>query len=89
MAKYKNNGTGTWTDVEDGSGNATLGGDTVDVNTAGVYNVILSHTDTDGNTGTLTIPITIVDNPNTLYNLSATDRLKGKRQLIKLIRRGF
>ena len=51
--------TGTWTDVEDGSGVATVSGDTVDVNTVGTYNVTLSHTDTDGNTGSLTIPYII------------------------------
>jgi uncharacterized protein YjdB len=33
--------TGTWTDVEDGSGAATVGGDTVDVNTIGTYNVTI------------------------------------------------
>ncbi|WP_175455586.1 Ig-like domain-containing protein [Winogradskyella thalassocola] len=51
--------TGTWTDVEDGSGIATVGGDLVDVNTIGTYNVTLEHTDTDGNRGFLTTPIYI------------------------------
>ena len=82
--------TGTWTDVEDGSGVATLGGDVVDVNTAGVYNVTLFHTDTDMNTGTLVIPITIVD-PNegnqyfTLTDRQIKDSQIAKKQLIKTL----
>ncbi|WP_179367662.1 Ig-like domain-containing protein [Winogradskyella forsetii] len=54
-----NSVTGTWTDVEDGSGIATVAGDIVDVNTIGTYNVILEHTDTDGNRGFLNVPINI------------------------------
>jgi len=52
--------TGTWTDVEDGTGTASIGGDTVNVNTLGTYNVTLEHTDTDGNRGYLTIPVQII-----------------------------
>ncbi|MBC3846230.1 Ig-like domain-containing protein [Winogradskyella echinorum] len=51
--------TGTWTDVEDGSGIATVSGDVVDVNTIGTYNVTLEHTDTDGNRGFLNVPINV------------------------------
>lgn len=39
----------TWTDDTDGSGNATVGGDTVDPNTAGTYLVTYDHTDNAGN----------------------------------------
>lgn len=52
--------TGTWTDTEDGSGVATVGGDTVDVNTIGTYNVTLSHTDTGGLTDTINITVNVV-----------------------------
>ncbi|EDP69711.1 CHU large protein; uncharacterized [Flavobacteriales bacterium ALC-1] len=52
--------SGAWTDVEDGSGTATVGGDIVDVNTIGTYNVTLEHTDTDGNRGFLSVPVNIV-----------------------------
>jgi uncharacterized protein YjdB/predicted transcriptional regulator len=52
--------TGTWTDVEDGNGTATVGGDTVDTATIGTYNVTLFHTDSDGNTGTLNITYNII-----------------------------
>jgi hypothetical protein len=39
----------TWTDVEDGTGAATVGGDTVDTNTIGTYIITYDHTDTNGN----------------------------------------
>ena len=79
--------TGTWSDNEDGTGTATVGGDTVDVNTLGVYNVTLFHTDTDTNTGTLTIPYTIVPtNSNVEYTLTENQRLSGRKRLIKLIK---
>ncbi len=57
--------TGTWTDVEDGSGTASVGGDSVDVNTLGDYNVTLYHTDTDTNTGSITVVYTIEAVPDT------------------------
>jgi len=82
--------TGTWTDVEDGSGNATVGGDTVDVNTIGTYNVTLSHTDTDGNTGTLIIPYTVIDtSTNIIYSLTEQEKEKSKRKKLKLVKRGL
>lgn len=39
----------TWTDAVDGSGNAILGGDTVDVTTPGDYTVTYNYTDSAGN----------------------------------------
>ncbi|WP_425628881.1 immunoglobulin-like domain-containing protein [Cellulophaga lytica] len=39
----------TWTDTEDGTGNATVGGDTVDTSIVGTYIVTYNHTDTDSN----------------------------------------
>ncbi|WP_405571287.1 Ig-like domain-containing protein [Winogradskyella sp. Asnod2-B02-A] len=51
--------TGTYTDVEDGNGNATLTGD-VDVNTIGSYIITLEHTDSDNNRGFLNIVINII-----------------------------
>jgi len=42
----------TWTDNVDGSGAATVGGDTVDVNTIGTYVVTYNHTDVAGNPAT-------------------------------------
>ena len=42
----------TWTDNIDGSGAATVGGDTVDVNTAATYTVTYNHADAAGNAAT-------------------------------------
>lgn len=42
----------TWTDNVDGSGAATVGGDTVDVNTIGTYVVTYNYTDVAGNPAT-------------------------------------
>ncbi len=39
----------TWTDNVDGSGAATVGGDTVDTNTPGVYVITYDYTDSAGN----------------------------------------
>ena len=39
----------TWTDAVDGSGNAVIGGDTVDTNTLGTYIVKYNYTDSAGN----------------------------------------
>lgn len=39
----------TWSDTEDGSGSATVGGDTVDDDTPGTYIVTYNYTDTDTN----------------------------------------
>lgn len=77
---------GTWTDEEDGSGSATLGGDIVDINTEGVYNVTLSHTDTDGNTGTLVIPITVqpLAAENTFYTLTPRQILNSRFKIKQL-----
>ena len=78
--------TGTWTDVEDGSGIATVGGDTVDVNTPGVYNVTLEHTDTDGNRGFLTIAITITETQQ--EGLTPGQIAIGKYTILRLIKKG-
>ena len=64
--------TGTWTDVEDISGTATVGGDIVDVNKIGTYNVTLEHTDTDGNRGYLPIPVYIVAPPVNAIGVTVT-----------------
>ena len=37
----------TWTDGEDGTGNATISGDTVNTNLAGTYYVRYNYTDSD------------------------------------------
>lgn len=42
----------TWTDNFDGSGTATVGGDTVDPNTADTYVITYDYTDVAGNVGT-------------------------------------
>ncbi len=51
---------------------ATIGGDTVDVNIAGNYNVTYTATDTAGNTGTATTVVTVTVDPDTI-----TDTLTG------------
>lgn len=64
--------TGTWTDVEDGSGSATVGGETVDITTVGTYNATLEHTDTDGNRGFLIVPINVVTPENSVTGVTVT-----------------
>ena len=72
--------TGIWTDVEDGTGAAALGGDTVNVNAVGTYDVTLEHTDTDGNTGSLTIPVTITPMISESWNSYDTQMSTGNSQ---------
>ena len=54
-----NEPSGTYFDTEDGSGTATIGGDTVNVNLGGVYTVILSYSDQDGNVGNMIFNYTV------------------------------
>ena len=56
---------GTWTDAEDGSGAATVGGDTVNTSVAGTYVVTYSYTDMDGCTDTATLTV-VVSDPSTI-----------------------
>lgn len=54
---------GTWTDREDGTGDATVGGDLVDTSSAGAYIVTYSYTDNNGCLGSTTLSVIIKD-PN-------------------------
>lgn len=51
----------TWTDEEDGTGTATISGDTVDTNQEGVYTIEYSYTDNDGCTGTDQLTVQVYD----------------------------
>jgi sulfatase modifying factor 1 len=52
----------TWTDNVDGSGNATIGGDTVDTSTVGTYVVRYNYTDAAGNVATEVTRTVVVEN---------------------------
>ena len=52
----------TWTDNVDGSGNATIGGDTVDTSTLGTYVVKYNYTDAAGNVATEVTRTVVVEN---------------------------
>lgn len=56
--------TATWVDNVDGSGNVTnIGGDTVDTNTVGIYNVTYDYTDNQGNAATQVVLVVEVFEP--------------------------
>ena len=57
---------GTWTDVEDGSGTAEIGGDVVDTSTEGVYQVVYSYTDSAGCTESATLTVDVIDPNNVI-----------------------
>lgn len=81
--------TGTWTDETDGTGNALVTGDTVDVNTVGTYNVRLEYTNSESVLGYLDIVYTVQSSgPNTLYPLTESERLKNKINIISLLKKG-
>ena len=52
----------TWTDNVDGSGSATVGGDTVDANTPATYTVTYNFTDAAGNAATQVTRTVVVSN---------------------------
>ncbi len=70
----------SWTDAEDGSGSATVGGDTVDTNVIGTYTVTYNHTDIDGNAATqVTRTVNIVAAPSGIKRASVPGmRVNGK-----------
>lgn len=55
---------GTYTDVEDGSGSATVGGDVVDTSAAGNYVVTYTYVDAGGCSDVATLSVTVEDNTN-------------------------
>lgn len=66
----------TWTDNVDGSGSATVGGDTVDTGTSGVYVVTYDHTDAAGNPAiqqTRTVTVSNVSIGSTQRSLNIHD----------------
>lgn len=79
--------TGTWTDTEDGSGTASVNLGNLNMNTAGVYNVTLFHTDADGNTGSLIVPITVNSlTGNIEYDITGQELLKSLKTIIKWVK---
>lgn len=66
-----------WSDFVDGTGAATVGGDTVDVNTAGTYTVTYNQTDAAGNVATeVTRTVNVAVETSTL-NLSFPNTADG------------
>lgn len=64
----------TWTDVIDGAGNATVGGDTVDTSALGTYIVTYDYTDVAGNSAEqVTRTVKIVDTTAPVVTLNGGD----------------
>ena len=76
--------TGTYSD-DDGTGVASVNLGNLDMNVAGVYNVTLFHTDTDNNTGSLIVPITVLaDTGNLIFDLTPEQITLGKNLIVLL-----
>ena len=77
----------TWADAVDGSGDAVIGGDTVDSNTLGSYTVRYTKSDSAGNAATeVTRLVTVSDNtkPVITLNGSATVELEAGENYTEL-----
>lgn len=56
----------TWTDAEDGTGDAVVGGDTVDTSIVGTYSVSYTYTDSDNCTRTISRDVVVQDSSNNI-----------------------